>query len=116
MSKVLSVFRDRIVFDCGKKLYSWHQQDCCEQHYLDFTDLSIDDFEGLQFKLSSSGDFFERVDGFGIRLLPLNGLPISVPGYGSNKGYYSSDLDLVLEENGKETIFNISECQKQEND
>ena len=82
------------------------------------------DFEGLEFDLS--GDlaaydlalvgFFERVEGYGIRLLPINGHPVSVPGYGYNNGYYSSHLTLVLERPDKTGwgvtyYFDISKCQ-----
>lgn len=70
------------------------------------------DFDGLEFNLDTN-NFFERVDGYGIRLLPLNGHPISVAGYGYNNGYYSSHLDLTLINADKKFIktYNITECQ-----
>ena len=68
------------------------------------------DFEGLEFDLSS--DFFEKVVDYGIRLLPTNGHPISVPGYGRNNGYYSHNLDLVLSSPKETRSFDITECQE----
>lgn len=110
MVKVIYVDDDLLRFDDKSELYSDHSQDCCENHYLSFADLSLEDFEGLEFDISSS-DFFEKVDGYGIRLVPVNGHAVSVPGYGYNNGYYSSNLTLVLKEEGKSTSFDISECQ-----
>jgi hypothetical protein len=59
--------------------------------------LTIADFEGLEFDISGD-DFFERIDGYGIALKSLNGHPVRIPGYGSNNGYYSCDLELVLKD------------------
>ena len=111
MSKVVYVDADVLRFDDGSELSSSHESDCCESHYLSFADSKLFDFEGLDFNLSSP-DFFEKVEGYGIRLLPTNGHPISVPGYGYNNGYYSHELMLVLERGGKSTArFDVSECQ-----
>lgn len=105
--KVKAIDSDSITFDNGITLTSDHDQDCCESHSLDFSDLKLDDFEGLEFDLT--GDtFFEKVEDYGIRLLPTNGHPVSVPGYGYNNGYYSSNLSLVLSDG---RIFDITECQ-----
>lgn len=104
---------DIITFDNGVKLYSSHDQDCCESHYLSMSDLTISDFEGLEFDLTND-DFFERIEGYGIALKPLNGFPVRIPGYGSNNGYYSSNLDLIITNtngNGIYKEYNISECQ-----
>jgi len=108
--KVKKIYNDIIEFDNGSTLESYHESDCCENHYLSLKDLSLEEFEGLEFDLSND-NFFERVEGYGIRLIPVNGHPVSIPGYGYNNGYYSSHLDLVLTENGEERVFNISECQ-----
>lgn len=111
MNKVIYVDNDVLRFDDKSELYSSHDQDCCEHHYLSFEGQTLADFSGLEFDLSSS-TFFEKVDGFGIRLIPVIGHPISVPGYGYNSGYYSSNLTLVLERPGMTTKFDISECQE----
>jgi len=110
-SKVISIDLENITFDNGAIMYSHHSQDCCEEHFLSFKDLELSDFDGLSFDLTSD-KFFKRVPGFGIRLVPNNGHEVPIPGYGYNNGYYSSNLDLVIKsEDGKRTIYHISECQ-----
>ncbi len=110
-TKVVKINEESLEFDNGVELLSDHYQDCCEHHWLSFEDLSMDDFEELEFDLESDG-FFERVEGYGIRLIPVHGHPVSVAGYGSNNGYYSDQLDLVLLDNGKiMKRFDITDCQ-----
>lgn len=109
--KVVKVEEEAIQFENGMQLYSEHQSDCCEHHYLSFRDLTISDFEGLEFDLTND-DFFKKIDGYGIELIPVNGHSVKVPGYGSNNGYYSTNLSLVLTD--KESVtkeFDITECQ-----
>ncbi len=103
-----------IKFSNGYRLLDHHYQDCCESHYLDFSHLSLSDFEGLEFDLSSPDTLFEKVVDFGIRLTPTNGHPVFVPGYASNNGYYSSNLYLVLRDDKGKTVWkvDISECQE----
>lgn len=109
--KVVKVDSDGLEFNNGVRLDSNHDSECCESHYLSFADLTIADFEGLEFDLTTE-EFFERVDGYGIALKPLYGHPVRIPGYGSNNGYYSSQLDLVLSDGkGFSRVFDISECQ-----
>jgi len=74
--------------------------------------LTLADFDGLEFDLSSDY-FFERIEGYGIALTPLAGHPVRIPGYGSNNGYYSADLTLVLRDvTGFKKVFDITECQE----
>lgn len=112
--KIVSISNDIITFDNGMKLYSNHDQDCCEHHYLVMQDLDIEDLKNLEFDLS--GDtFFERIESYGIALLPLNGFPVRIAGYGSNNGYYSSNLELVLTKKDGSGVFkefDITECQE----
>ena len=112
--KVVSISDDIIKFEGGVELEAVHVQDCCEHHYLSLSDLTIDDFDGLTFDLSAENGegFFNRVEGYGIELLPNHGHAIRIPGYGSNNGYYSSNLTLEVRGDGKTREFNISECQK----
>jgi hypothetical protein len=110
-SKVISISQTSISFDDGTILSSDHKNDCCEDHYLYFNDLNLDDFDDLEFDLSSDS-FFERVPDYGIKLLPLNGHPISIPGYADNNGYYSDNLALVLS-GTIENRFDITECQSE---
>lgn len=107
-TKVIKVNSDSIEFDNGLKLSSNHEQDCCENHYLDFEHIKLDDFDGLEFDLSND-NFFERIVGYGIELKPIKGWSVKIPGYGSNNGYYSDNLTLELSD-GRE--FDITECQE----
>lgn len=34
--KIKIIEEERIVFDDNSRLYSYHEADCCESHYLDF--------------------------------------------------------------------------------
>lgn len=109
--KVIRVNAESILFEYGIELSSYHESDCCESHYLSFADLSLDDFDGLEFDLSDD-TFFNRIDGYGIELIPIKGFTVKVPGYGSNNGYYSSNLDLIITDNKAiNRTFDISECQ-----
>jgi hypothetical protein len=110
--KVISLNDDTIHFDNGAMLYSEHVQDCCENHYLSFSDLTSDDFEDVRFDLSNDM-FFKRIDGYGIELIPILGHPIRIPGYADNNGYYSSNLSLVLCDRKFKVIkeWDISDCQ-----
>lgn len=107
---VKSVTYDGITFSDGTKLYSKHLQDCCESHELTFSDLTLSDFDGLEFDLRGGG-FFRKIPEFGIELLPVHGHPVRIPGHGYNNGYYGTDLTLVLENTGVRTEYNITECQ-----
>lgn len=109
--KVTKIDSESITFDNGIVLSSDHNQNCCESHYLGLEDVTMDDFEGLEFDLSVD-DFFERIEGYGIALKPILGHPVRIPGYGFNNGYYSSDLTLTLTD-GKDfnKSFDITECQ-----
>ena len=109
--KVVKIDSDSLEFDNGVKLYSNHDADCCESHYLSLSDLTLDDFEGLEFDLTND-NFFEKIEDYGIALKPINGFPVRIPGYGSNNGYYSSNLVLIVTDNkGFKKTFDISECQ-----
>lgn len=108
---VTKIDSETIYFSDGKYLTSNHEQDCCEHHYLSMNDLTMDDFKGLEFDLSNY-NFFERVVGYGIALKPVNGLPVRIPGYGSNNGYYSDQLDLILSDGkGFSKEYDITDCQ-----
>jgi hypothetical protein len=111
--KVVAMDSDSLTFDNGMKLFSDHDQDCCENHYLSFNDLTLADFDGMEFDFSND-DFFERIAGFGIALKPTNDHPVRIAGYGENNGYYSSNLSLVITEPNSHKIyekFDITECQ-----
>ena len=109
--KVVSIDNETIVFEDGTKLCSYHEQDCCESHWLDFEHLQLSDFDGLDFDLSND-DFFEKIEGYGIALKPTNGHPVRIAGYGSNNGYYTTNLTLVVQKGRTNTReFDITDCQ-----
>jgi hypothetical protein len=110
--KVVKIESECIEFENGVKLYSNHESDCCEQHWLSFEHLTFCDFEDLEFDLTGDS-FFKKIEGYGIELMPINGHSVKVPGYGSNNGYYTTNLQLVLSK-GEDVYkeFDITECQE----
>lgn len=112
-TKVIEITQKEIKFDNGIELYSEHEQDCCENHFLSFNDLTLKDFEDLEFDLSND-EFFERIPEYGIALKPIKGFPVRIPGYGSNNGYYSENLKLVISNNDINFYksYDVTECQE----
>ncbi len=109
--KVVKIDSESIEFEKGVQLYSNHNSECCESHYLSMSDLTMSDFEGLEFDLTND-NFFKRIEGYGIELVPIHGHSVKIPGYASNNGYYSSHLDLIVTDNKEFTKeYNITECQ-----
>src|SRR5690606_26490355 len=110
MSRVIAV-NNGIEFDDGHLLYDYHEHDCCGQHFLDFCVLSLEDFNGVDSNLS--GVYFERVPEYVIRLIATSGMAVPIPGYGSNDGYFSANLELVLSKRREEVArYDITECQE----
>lgn len=113
MAKIKSLSGNEIVFDDGSRLYSDHDQDCCESHSLDVDGISLSEVEDLEFDLDQPlEDLIEKVEDYGIRLKSSNNFPVSIPGYGYNNGYYSSNLTLKLQTSKKSETIDISDCQK----
>jgi len=111
ITKIKEFTEDGILFEDGSKLESYHQSDCCEHHWLDFSNIKNDgDYKDLEFNLSNDL-FFTRIEDYGIELIPLKGFPLRIPGYGSNNGYYSSNLSLILTTKNGQKTYDISECQ-----
>ena len=110
-TQVVKLDEYSIEFDNGMMLVSEHESDCCEHHWLDFTTLSIEDFKGLEFDLSTDS-FFTRIPDYGIELNPIKGHSVRIAGYGSNNGYYSSELTLfIYDGKGFSQRFDITDCQ-----
>jgi len=108
--KIVSI-NNCIKFANGAVLESSHNQDCCERHYLDFDYVKMEDVKDLEFDLSND-NFFKKIDGYGIELIPINGFSVKIPGYAENNGYYSSDLTLELHYAGGLRKWDITECQQ----
>ena len=114
--KKIDKINNVIVFENGWQLTSYHDQECCEEHYLDFASIELDEVKDLDFDLENPEKIIEKVEGYGIRLKPKNGYPVAIPGYAINNGYYSSDLTLYLydEKGNVRFSLDISDCQEWE--
>jgi hypothetical protein len=110
MIKITKIENEQLEFDDGTKLYSHHDQDCCESHYLSFEHITLGEVAELEFDFSND-DFFKKIDGYGIELIPVKGHPVRVPGYGYNNGYYGSDLILIVDVGATQKKYDVSECQ-----
>lgn len=51
--KVVKINSNIIEFENGVQLYSEHCSSCSEEHYLSMDDLTMLDFEGLEFDLTN---------------------------------------------------------------
>lgn len=111
----------KVIFENDYTLYSDHESDCCEWHFLDFTMLkscNIGTATGNKINIYeqkfdfSKGIPFRRVEGVGILLIDTEGNKYLINGYGYNNGYYSDSIELVLTK-GKlvKYKYDVSECQ-----
>jgi hypothetical protein len=108
LHKIISV-NGAIVLENGTYIYDAHEQDCCESHYLNWEDVDASDLVGHHIDLN---DFFERVEGYGIRIKLVDGHPVSIAGHGSNNGYYSNNLSIIVAGPDGKIRYDISECQE----
>jgi hypothetical protein len=112
IAKVKSVDLGNLIFDNGFVLYGENEQLYWEDQYLDFGVFKVEDFDGLLFDFNhpKEGRYFERVEGVGIKLLPINGEPIIVLGH-SNCDACATNFYLILETGYNEACeFNINNC------
>lgn len=110
--KIIKNLGNGFEFDNGWKLYSDHEQSCCEHHELDTSGIEISEYEDLEFNLQLE-EPFKRIHGYGIELIANNNFPLRIPGYGYNNGYYSDNLNLILIDENHKIIKNwdITDCQ-----
>ena len=115
--KITKITPDEITFDDGSVLISHHDQDCCERVYADFENMQIATDIGRNSIKSEELDFFENVlesivpiYGLGFYLVSKQGYCIMVSCYDEQKGYYSSELELIHRQNGKIHQKDISRC------
>ena len=94
-NKTITVERtpDGVKFSNGYELTDFHEQDCCESVYADWS--SLDDTGFFNSKFSRIA--LDFVKGVGFR---INGYTVHC--YNSQNGYYSSSLALVVKLDGKE--------------
>lgn len=102
-----------IIFNNGTKLSHYHCQDCCENVYADWEYLkqynvlpstgetiSIYDIE-FDDSITNNIDYEKNM---GIKLISKTGDKWFIPCYNEQNGYYSSDLNLIIEFEDKPTI------------
>ena len=89
--KVIEITDKYILFDNGYQITYYHTPDCCEHNYADFNQLEDTGIENFIFKDLK----FEAVDGKGFRFGD-DRLMFFVPCYSDQDGYYSTDLDIYL--------------------
>lgn len=89
-----------VEFENGFRIEDYHEQDCCEHVYADWSSLDNTGFDNLEI----SELVIEGVECVGFR---INGYTVHC--YNSQNGYYSSDLELNITYNGKLISINISD-------
>lgn len=114
---IKSVTDESIIFNDGSYLQSSHEQDCCEHHYLDFSNEDVKSLKELEFPVDENDHLdascISEIEDYGIEIKPLNNHPLRIPGYGYNNGYYSSNLLLEYRSKKHELLFSldVSDCQ-----
>lgn len=99
--KVINI-EDKITFNDGTTIRDYHEQECYESVYADFTALE----DTSIFELDFDRIEVEHVEGSGFR---LNGF--FIPCYNRQNGFYSSYLSLIITHpDGREEIVDISYC------
>jgi len=108
--KIKKIYQHEITFDNGTRLTSEHKQDDCEQHYIDFTSIIGQEWEGRDFpenlgdlifeKAADKGIYIENWESF-ITIRDYNWYNYILTIYNSNNGYYNTGVTLVLKKKGK---------------
>ena len=107
--KIIKITPDYVEFDNGTIIKSHHENDCCEDHYVDFTSLLHQGAEKVNFpeslkdlivKTSYEENENDKYDyeswrSF-IQIKDKKGFKYTLTIYNSNNGYYSSSVELIL--------------------
>ena len=104
--KIIKITDEEILFVNGCKLTYYHEQDCYEHNYADFTQLEDTGIENEEFEFNTK--MFEFKDGEGFRLIAQSGNKYFVPCYSYQNGYYSSDLNIIFDNGIDKCIVNIN--------
>lgn len=98
-----------ITFEDGSTMefYSYHEQDCCENVYADFK--AFDVYKDDLIKKTVKEIIIKGVKDIGFMICFYfdweSSVKVFVPCYNCQNGYYSSNLDLIIETNNvKKTI------------
>lgn len=93
-------------------IHAYHQNDCCEHVYADFSIISF--YQEELEEMKTSGLYIKAVKDMGFLLCfrrpGLSDIKIFIPCYNEQNGYYSDDLELQIEDSGVMTKIDISEC------
>lgn len=119
--KIKQINEDEIVFDNNYKLKYYHEQDCCESVYADFEmlknyNVSVKTGKNINIKEIEFVETLELlIDGVpeaGFNIISITGEKFFIPCYNEQSGYYSSDLELILDKGKTQEIMDISEFVK----
>lgn len=123
--KIKQINEDKIVFDNNYKLRYYHEQDCCENVYADFDmlrnyNVSVKTGKNINIKEIEFAETLETlVEGVaeaGFNIISIIGEKFFVPCYNQQNGYYSSDLELILDKGKTQETMDISEFVKDDID
>jgi hypothetical protein len=91
---------------------TYHYRDCCESVYGDFSIVKYHESELIGKDLSKIE--VKSVEGMGFLICFTfkwnHAVKIFIPCYNYQNGYYSSNLDLQVDDNGVKTTVDISGC------
>lgn len=121
--KIVKIEEERIEFDDGTVMESYHEQDCCEWHWAELGilanyNLNPKTGETINIKDIEFPDNIDKsvklIPGEGFNLVAKDGSKYFVPCYASNNGYYSTNLKLLIRGGKfkKNKSINLEECQK----
>ena len=119
--KIKQINEDEIVFDNNYKLRYYHEQDCCESAYADFEmlknyNVSVKTGKNINIKeiefVETLEALVEGVAGAGFNIISIIGEKFFVPCYNQQNGYYSSNLELILDKDKTQEVMDISEFVK----
>lgn len=110
--RIKRVYEEGIIFDNGATLESFHDQDCCESHYADFSSIIGQGWEDKDFPENLSSLIVkseipdEKTNDYGdvwrsfFQIQDKQGNKYTLTIYNSNNGYYGTGVALILT-NGK---------------
>lgn len=116
--KIKNITESNIIFDNGYELEAFHDRDCCEDVYADFSVLqtyNISNITGNTINIREI-DFEENlnklvkgIEGQGFNLISKIGENFFVPCYNEQNGYYSSNLTLILHKQEEKETLDITD-------
>jgi len=116
--KIKNITESNIIFDNGYELEAFHDRDCCEDVYADFSVLqtyNVSNRTGNTINIREI-DFEENlnklvkgIEGQGFNLISKIGENFFVPCYNEQNGYYSSNLTLILHKQEEKETLDITD-------